>query len=204
MKKLILIDGFSLLFRSYFAMRPMVTSQGIHTQGLFAFVNMLNKIIKDYEPDYIAVAFDMKEKTFRHEQYEDYKAGRQQAPVELLTEIPWLHRILEAMNIAVLEMPRYEADDIIGTLSVHASEDGIRTLCRRARSVGSCRKDNSRTVGGRSCGSWIQCCTNVVDIATLLLAAEVVLLLVLIVKRFPYHREHIVEIFADGVGLGRL
>ena len=128
MKKLILIDGFSLLFRSYFAMRPMVTSQGIHTQGLFAFVNMLNKIIKDYEPDYIAVAFDMKEKTFRHEQYEDYKAGRQQAPVELLTEIPWLHRILEAMNIAVLEMPRYEADDIIGTLSVHASEDGIRTL----------------------------------------------------------------------------
>ena len=128
MKKLILIDGNSLLFRAYFAMRPMVTSKGIHTQGIFAFINMLNKIIKDYEPDYIAVAFDMKEKTFRHEQYEDYKAGRQQTPIELLTEIPWLHSVLEAMNIAVLEMPRYEADDIIGTLTVKASGNGLKTL----------------------------------------------------------------------------
>ena len=128
MKKLILIDGNSLLFRAYFAMRPMVTSQGIHTQGLFAFINMLNKIIRDYEPDYMAVAFDMKEKTFRHERYDEYKAGRQKTPVELLTEIPWLHRILEAMNIAIIEIPKYEADDIIGTLSVRASEEGIRTL----------------------------------------------------------------------------
>ena len=128
MKKLILIDGNSLLFRAYFAMRPMVTSQGIHTQGLFAFINMLNKIISDYQPDYMAVAFDMKEKTFRHEQYDAYKAGRQQTPIELLSEIPWLHRILEAMNIAVLEKPRYEADDIIGTLSVKASDEGLQTL----------------------------------------------------------------------------
>ena len=104
MKKLVLIDGNSLLFRAYFAMRPMVTSKGIHTQGIFAFINMLNKIIKDYDPDYIAVAFDMKEK------------------------IPWLHRVLEAMNIAVLEKPRYEADDIIGTLAVKASEKGLKTL----------------------------------------------------------------------------
>ena len=80
MKRLVLIDGNSLLFRAYFAMRPMVTSTGLHTQGIFAFINMLNKIIKDYEPDYMAVAFDMKEKTFRHEQYDGYKAGRQQAP----------------------------------------------------------------------------------------------------------------------------
>lgn len=128
MKKLILIDGNSLLFRAYFAMRPMVTSKGIHTQGVFAFINMLNKIIKDYEPDYIAVAFDMKEKTFRHKEYDAYKAGRQQTPIELLSEIPWMHRVLEAMNIAVLEMPGYEADDIIGTLSVHGTEAGLRTL----------------------------------------------------------------------------
>ena len=128
MKKLILIDGNSLLFRAYFAMRPMVTSKGIHTQGVFAFINMLNKIIKDYEPDYIAVAFDMKEKTFRHKEYDAYKAGRQQTPIELLSEIPWMHRVLEAMNIAVLEMPGYEADDIIGTLSVQGTEAGLRTL----------------------------------------------------------------------------
>ena len=111
MEKLVLIDGNSLLFRAYFAMRPMVTSKGIHTQGVFAFINMLNKIIKDYEPDYIAVAFDMKDPTFRHREYEGYKAGRQQTPIELLTEIPWMHRVLEAMNIAVLEMSGYEADD---------------------------------------------------------------------------------------------
>ncbi|MBR2541066.1 MAG: DNA polymerase I [Mogibacterium sp.] len=128
MEQLILIDGNSLLFRAFFAMRPMVTSKGIHTQGVFAFVNMLNKIIKDYKPDYIAVAFDMKEKTFRHEQYPEYKAGRLQTPLELLSEIPILHDVLRAMNIAVLEMPRYEADDIIGTLSVKASAEGLRTL----------------------------------------------------------------------------
>ena len=128
MDKLILIDGNSLLFRAFFAMHPMVTSKGIHTQGVFAFVNMLNKIIKDYEPDYMAVAFDMKEKTFRHDRYSEYKAGRQQTPIELLSEIPIMHRVLEAMNIAVLEMPKYEADDIIGTVSVRATHDGLRTL----------------------------------------------------------------------------
>ena len=128
MEKLILIDGNSLLFRAYFAMRPMVTSKGIHTQGVFAFINMLNKIIADYQPDYIAVAFDMKEKTFRHKVYEEYKAGRQQTPIELLSEIPWMHEVLNAMNIAVLEMPGYEADDIIGTLSVKGTEAGLRTL----------------------------------------------------------------------------
>ena len=128
MDKLILIDGNSLLFRAYFAMRPMVTSSGIHTQGVFAFINMLNKIIKDYEPDYMAVAFDMKGKTFRHERYDAYKAGRLQTPIELLSEIPWMHRVLEAMNIAVLELQGYEADDIIGTLSVRGTEQGLRTL----------------------------------------------------------------------------
>ena len=128
MKKVILIDGNSLLFRAYFAMRPMVTSKGIHTQGVYAFINMLNKIIRDHEPDYMAVAFDMKEKTFRHEQYAEYKAGRQAAPIELLSEIPWAHRVLEAMNIAVLEKARYEADDIVGTVAARAEADGMRAL----------------------------------------------------------------------------
>ncbi len=128
MKQLVLIDGNSLLFRAYFAMRPMVTSSGIHTQGIFAFINMLNKIIGDYSPDYIAVAFDMKEKTFRHERYSEYKAGRMQTPIELLSEIPLIHKVLEAMNIAILELPRYEADDLIGTAAKKASAEGFRTL----------------------------------------------------------------------------
>ncbi len=128
MDKLILIDGNSLLFRAYFAMRPMVTSSGIHTQGIYAFINMLTKIIADYEPDYMAVAFDRKEPTFRHKEYSEYKAGRQQTPIELLSEIPYMYKVLEAMNIAVFSMPGYEADDIIGTIAADASSRGVRTL----------------------------------------------------------------------------
>lgn len=128
MKQLILIDGNSLLFRAYFAMRPMVTSEGIHTQGIYAFINMLNKIINEYSPDYIAVAFDKKGKTFRHEKYDAYKAGRQKTPIELLTEIPLLHEVLRAMNVAILELDRYEADDIIGTVASKAQNNGMKTL----------------------------------------------------------------------------
>lgn len=128
MERVILIDGNSLLFRAYFAMRPMVTSSGIHTQGIFAFINMLNKIINDYSPDYIAVAFDMKEKTFRHDIYSEYKAGRLQTPIELLAEIPLTHKVLEAMNIKILEMPKFEADDLIGTAAKRASKAGFETI----------------------------------------------------------------------------
>ena len=128
MKRLILIDGNSLLFRAYFAMRPMVTSKGMHTQGVFAFVNMLNKIIADYSPTHIAVAFDMKGGTFRHDVYREYKAGRLKTPPELLSQIPMMHEVLEAMNIAVLEKPQYEADDIIGTVSARAEQEGLDTL----------------------------------------------------------------------------
>ena len=128
MKKLILIDGNSLLFRAYFAMRPMVTSKGIHTQGVFAFVNMLGKILSDYEPSHMAVAFDMKGGTFRHDVYKEYKAGRLKTPPELLSQIPLLHDVLEAMNIAVFEVPQYEADDIIGTVAARAERDGLDTL----------------------------------------------------------------------------
>ncbi len=128
MNRLILIDGNSLLFRAYFAMRPMVTSKGMHTQGVFAFVNMLNKIISDYDPTHIAVAFDMKGGTFRHDVYSEYKAGRLKTPPELLAQIPVIHDVLDAMNIAVMEVPRYEADDIIGTIASRAEADRIDTL----------------------------------------------------------------------------
>ena len=128
MNKLILIDGNSLLFRAYFAMRPMVTSKGIHTQGVFAFVNMLGKILSDYEPTHIAVAFDMKGGTFRHDVYKEYKAGRLKTPPELLSQIPLMHDVLRAMNIAVLEVPQFEADDIIGTIAARAELDGLETL----------------------------------------------------------------------------
>jgi DNA polymerase-1 len=125
--RLVMIDGNSLLFRAYFAMRPMVTKDGVYTQGVFAFINMLKKILDDYEPDYIGVAFDMRAKTFRHEKYPEYKAGRLKTPVELLSEIPIMHTVLDAMNIRTMEMETFEADDIIGTVTAKASESGIES-----------------------------------------------------------------------------
>lgn len=128
MKRFVIIDGNSLLFRAFFAMREMVTREGIYTQGVFAFINMLKKILADYKPDYIAVAFDMKAKTFRHEAYSEYKAGRLKTPVELLSQIPLMQDVLRAMNITVLEKEGFEADDIIGTMTARAAESGIESI----------------------------------------------------------------------------
>ena len=120
MKKVILIDGNNLMFRSYYATaysgNIMRNSKGFPTNGLFGFVNMMNKIIHEENPNYILVAFDIG-KTFRHEKYEDYKGGRDETPNELKMQFPVAKEILTAMNIKYLEVPGYEADDIIGTFA---------------------------------------------------------------------------------------
>lgn len=126
--KLVIIDGNSFLFRAYFAMRPMVTKDGVYTQGVYAFLTMLNKVISDQSPDYLAVCFDMKGKTFRHDRYPEYKAGRRKTPVELLSQIPIMHRVLEAMNIRIFEQERIEADDLIGTITARAEAEGITSV----------------------------------------------------------------------------
>ena len=116
--KIVIIDGNSLINRAYYAMqRPMITKEGIYTQGIYGFINMLNKIENDYEPEYITVAFDLKAPTFRHLEYEAYKAGRKAMPAELVMQMPLLKDVLRAMNISILEMEGYEADDIIGTVA---------------------------------------------------------------------------------------
>ena len=126
MEKIIIIDGNSLINRAYFAMqRPMITKDGVYTQGIYGFLNMLYKLLKDYEPEYVTVAFDRKAPTFRHIQYEDYKAGRKKMPPELAMQMPILKDILHAMNIKTLEMDGYEADDIIGTVARMAEEEGL-------------------------------------------------------------------------------
>lgn len=127
--RIIIIDGFSLIFRAYYAMnRPMITKDGIYTQGIFGFLNMLSKIEKEYESGYIAVAFDRSAPTFRHEKYEEYKAGRKKMPPELAMEIPFLKDILSAMNIRQVEMDGWEADDLIGTIAARAEEKGLNPL----------------------------------------------------------------------------
>ena len=126
MKRIALIDGNSLINRAYYAMRnPMITKDGIYTHGIFGFINMMDKIRKDYEPEYMAIAFDLKAPTFRHEQYDEYKAGRRKMPPELAMEIPILKDILDAMNIRRVELEGFEADDIIGTLARMSEAEGL-------------------------------------------------------------------------------
>ena len=128
-KKIIIIDGNSLINRAYYAMqRPMITSDGIYTQGIYGFLNMLQKLETDYQPEYLTVAFDLKAPTFRHLEYDAYKAGRKAMPPELVMQMPLLKDVLHAMRICTLEMEGFEADDIIGTVAREAEEQGIEPL----------------------------------------------------------------------------
>lgn len=128
-KTIIIIDGNSLINRAYYAMqRPMITKEGIYTQGIYGFINMLTKIEKDYEPGYMAVAFDLKAPTFRHLEYKEYKAGRKKMPPELAMQLPLMKDILKAMNIKILEEEGFEADDIIGTVAREAEAAGLEPL----------------------------------------------------------------------------
>ena len=126
MKKIILVDGNNLLFRSYYATaytgNVMRNSKGFPTNGLYGFINMMNKIIREEKPNYILVAFD-KGKTFRHDKYDVYKAGRAAMPEELKQQFPVAKEILGAMGIKYFEIDNYEADDIIGTMSRIVDEE---------------------------------------------------------------------------------
>ena len=128
-KRIVIIDGNSLINRAYYAMqRPMITKEGIYTQGIYGFVNMLHKLEGDYEPDCITVAFDLKAPTFRHLEYDAYKAGRKAMPPELVMQMPLMKEVLHAMNIETLELEGFEADDIIGTVAREAEELGMEPL----------------------------------------------------------------------------
>ena len=126
MEKIILVDGNNLLFRSYYATaytgNLMTNSKGFPTNALFGFANMINKIIKEEEPTYILVAFD-KGKTFRHEEYSEYKGGREKTPEELKLQFPIAKEMLTYMGIKYYEIDNYEADDIIGTFAKYCDED---------------------------------------------------------------------------------
>lgn len=125
MKKIILVDGNNLLFRSYYATAYsgnfMKNSNGFPTNALFGFANMINKIINEEKPQYIIVAFD-KGKTFRHKKYELYKSGRNQTPDDLIKQFPVAKKMLELMGIKYYEIDNYEADDIIGTFSQYCDD----------------------------------------------------------------------------------
>lgn len=130
MKKVLLIDGNSLLFRAYYATsytgNIMHTKDGIYTNAIFALSNMLNKVMEMTDPDYALVAFDAKGKTFRHKEYVEYKAGRKPAPEELVMQFPLAREMIDKMGIKWYELEGYEADDIVGTLAKEASLKGYK------------------------------------------------------------------------------
>ncbi len=128
MKKLLIIDGNSILNRAYYGIRPLTAPDGTPTNAVYGFLNILFKYIDEEKPDMLCVAFDVKEKTFRHKMYTEYKAQRKPAPEDFLAQIPVIKEVLSAMNCLCLELPGYEADDIIGTISRLCDER--KTECR--------------------------------------------------------------------------
>lgn len=124
-EKLLILDGHSLMNRAFYALPPLTNSEGLHTNALYGFINMLVKMKEEMKPDYIVCTFDRKAPTFRHEEYKDYKAGRKKMPDELREQFPVLKELLDKMAIDIFEIDGFEADDLIGTLSVVAEKEGI-------------------------------------------------------------------------------
>ena len=125
-ERIVIIDGNSLVNRAFYAIqRPMMTKEGLYTQGVYGFLSMLQKIRKDYQPTHMLVAYDRKAPTFRHLEYGEYKAGRRKMPLELAMELPVLKDVLDAMGIKQFETDGFEADDIIGTTAKMAEAEGI-------------------------------------------------------------------------------
>ncbi|MFA8343642.1 MAG: 5'-3' exonuclease H3TH domain-containing protein, partial [Rhodothermaceae bacterium] len=126
-KKFVVIDAMAIAYRSYFAFmtRPLTTSQGEPVSAVYGFVNQLFKIIEEMQPDYLAVATDSKEKTFRHEKYELYKSSRSEMPEDMIPQIYKIYEIIEAFNIPLYKLPGYEADDLIGAAVKLAEKENL-------------------------------------------------------------------------------
>ena len=127
--KLFLLDAYALIYRAYYAFirAPRINSKGQNTSAIFGFVNTLEDVLKKEQPTHIGVAFDPKGGTFRHEMYEQYKAQREETPEDIRASVPVIKDILRAYRIPILEVPGYEADDVIGTLAHQADKQGIKT-----------------------------------------------------------------------------
>ena len=125
MERLLILDSNALLNRAFYAIPELTTSEGIHTNAVYGFVNMLFKMKEELKPDYIVAAFDKKGPTFRHKEYEDYKAGRKKMPSELAEQFPIIKELLGLLSITKYELEGFEADDIIGSLAKYAEKNNI-------------------------------------------------------------------------------
>ena len=130
MDKLFLLDAYALIYRAYYALikNPRINSKGFNTSAVLGFVNTLEDVLKKENPTHIGVAFDPSGPTFRHEAYEQYKAQREETPEVIRLSVPIIKDIIRAYRIPILEVPGFEADDVIGTLATEAGKQGIKTF----------------------------------------------------------------------------
>jgi 5'-3' exonuclease len=122
--KIFLIDGSSYIFRAFFAIPALNNAAGLPTNAIFGFTNILLKFLKQYQPHYVAVALDAGRETFRNEMFPAYKGNRPEAPADLIPQFPYFRKVLDALNLPLLELPGYEADDIIATLCARFAAQG--------------------------------------------------------------------------------
>jgi len=130
-KRAFLIDGSAMFYRAYFAFirNPLINSKGENTSASFGLVNSLLKIMRDENPEYLAIVFDTGEPTFRHEMYPEYKSTRARMPDDLAAQLPRIRQLVAALNIPAFELDGYEADDIIGTFAGKAAAEGCEVWC---------------------------------------------------------------------------
>lgn len=124
-KKIVLIDGHSILNRAFFGVPPLTNSEGLHTNAVYGFLNIMFKILDEEKPDYLTVAFDRSEPTFRHQMFDAYKGTRKPMAQELREQVPVMKEVLQTMGIKIVEMPGYEADDLLGTIAGMAEVQGM-------------------------------------------------------------------------------
>ena len=125
MEKTVLIDGHSIIHRAFYGIPDLTNSEGLHTNAVYGFLNILFKVLEEEQPDYLTVAFDLAAPTFRHLQYEAYKGTRKPMPQELREQVPLLQEVLDAMGILMVSKEGYEADDMLGTTARIARERGM-------------------------------------------------------------------------------
>ena len=128
MERLLILDSNSLMNRAFFAIPPLTTTDGVHTNAVYGFTNMLFKMKEEIKPDYIVATFDRKAPTFRHKEYEEYKAGRKKMAPELYEQFPLVKEILKLLSINIYEIDGFEADDIIGTLAKFSEKNDIEVF----------------------------------------------------------------------------
>ena len=123
-EKLVLIDGYSILNRAFFGIPDLSNSEGLHTNAVYGFLNILFRILEEEQPDYLTVAFDVSAPTFRHEMYAEYKGTRKPMAPELREQVPVMKEMLKAMGVTIVEKAGYEADDLLGTIAKRCEDAG--------------------------------------------------------------------------------